>query len=316
MGKLLFTLGTRIAVIVGIFLASQASANQAQGLPDSPIDSRDLVQYASGAIQFRPPLGWQVAEVAKGQEVRLLILPPQTLPTSKMPRANFWLSYHVRPLDDRHNAGELQEMMIPRLKMATENLAIVKKLSKLRIGPWQALKQEFFIPSSKKGHPSKSLRRSGFHLLVRTTWGILEIHAEANDDIYPERKMDYERILESLVLQAPKNILQPLPIEKVLAAKTILGKWKTIKGRFILQPNGRILIQFDREGIYPIDSQGSSKLQSRLTYLSGHYTAQEDLLLVVWDDGSRMNFRWRENRGQLFLTDHTGRVSQLRRLLE
>ena len=46
------------------------------------------------------------------------------------------------------------------------------------------------------------------------------------------------------------------------------------------------------------------------------FEAKEDLLLVEWKDGSKLNFRWKVKDGDLLLTDHEGRISKLRRIVE
>lgn len=74
------------------------------------------------------------------------------------------------------------------------------------------------------------------------------------------------------------------------------------------------MIRFDRRGNYAIDKQGTPVFDSNLKTLAGRYRAENDLLLVTWADGSRTNYRWRRQGPNLFLTDHTGRTSQLRRI--
>ena len=50
--------------------------------------------------------------------------------------------------------------------------------------------------------------------------------------------------------------------------------------------------------------------------LAGRFRAKNDLLHVVWDDGSKLNFRWKLSGSALLLTDHEGQISQLQRLYE
>ena len=79
---------------------------------------------------------------------------------------------------------------------------------------------------------------------------------------------------------------------------------------------GHILIKFDRPQVTPIDRIGSDQVPRRVVRLTGRYRARDDLILISWDDGSKLNYRWRLHNGDLLLTDNTGQVSQLRRLAD
>ena len=96
----------------------------------------------------------------------------------------------------------------------------------------------------------------------------------------------------------------------------IFGNWKALHSRLQLHDDGRVVIRFDRKGNYALDERGTPTFDSNLTMLTGRYRAQDDLLLVTWSDGNRTNYRWKRQGADLFLTDHTGRTSQLRRIYQ
>ena len=48
--------------------------------------------------------------------------------------------------------------------------------------------------------------------------------------------------------------------------------------------------------------------------LAGTFEARDDLVFIHWDDGSRLNLRWRLQDNDLFLTDHEGQISHLKRV--
>ena len=75
-------------------------------------------------------------------------------------------------------------------------------------------------------------------------------------------------------------------------------------------------LQFDRPRLRFIDHQQVEDPVRRESELTGTFLAQEGLLLVTWDDGSKLNYRWRLLGHDLLLTDHQGRISHLRRLIQ
>ena len=76
---------------------------------------------------------------------------------------------------------------------------------------------------------------------------------------------------------------------------------------------GNVVVRFDEEEQYQLDSAGRIDFDRPAAQLTGRYQANGDLLLITWDDGSQLNYRWLVTDGDLMLTDHYGRVSQLRR---
>ena len=59
-----------------------------------------------------------------------------------------------------------------------------------------------------------------------------------------------------------------------------------------------------------LDSNRDAKL------LTGSFEARGDVIFVRWDDGSRLNLRWRSDGNDLFLTDHEGQISHLKRVFD
>ena len=115
------------------------------------------------------------------------------------------------------------------------------------------------------------------------------------------------------------GIRTPRPIaelQEVASAEPILGSWKSYRARLRLDGSGQIHLNFDRHRVQTIDRLGSQQTPKRIARLAGTYQARDDLLLITWDDGSKLNYRWRIHRGELLLTDHTGQMSRLKRLLD
>ena len=60
----------------------------------------------------------------------------------------------------------------------------------------------------------------------------------------------------------------------------------------------------------------SSELPRKIVRLTGRFRARDDLILIFWDDGSKLNYQWRLHNGDFLLTDHTGQASQRQRFLD
>ena len=106
----------------------------------------------------------------------------------------------------------------------------------------------------------------------------------------------------------PEHNLPP----QIASALAVVGSWKSFRSRLRFYKDGRVTILMDSAGAIRVDGTKPKKAER----LIGTYQGQGDLVYVVWDDGSKLNFRWRVEGDRLLLTDHEGHVSQLRRLLE
>jgi len=96
-------------------------------------------------------------------------------------------------------------------------------------------------------------------------------------------------------------------------AQPIFGSWRAYRSLLQLLGEGRILITVDPSATQSLDATAGHKHQEQLI---GVFKAQGDLLFVTWKDGSKLNYRWRLEQGELLMTDHQGQISQLRRVLK
>jgi hypothetical protein len=287
---------------------------------------RDVVFHAAGAVEVRLPAGWHLWEVTQGREMRLVLSPSPANALGGLPDDGVWLTYHVRSLtaaDERGMHAELNEMLARRVRLATDNLATFGHQSALRIGPWPAVKQEFDIATTEDRSSSAAVTHTGYHILSRTTWGICELHAVSPVAWFDRRAEQFDRIVADLILREPQHRPQSLSGE-IRDAAPIIGTWRSYRSRVKLNSDGRIEIFPDKQITLPVAIQSSGEASNETAHetakkilpLTGRFEARGDVLLVRWQDGSRLNYRWTLAGDELLLTDHDGQISQLRRILE
>lgn len=260
----------------------------------------DSVSFAAGAVELVPPAGWWVGEIARGRDLLLVMSPA---PAKRVPHDCLWLAYHPAAATGTPPDGELREMLPGRLQVATKNRAVTSGAVSLQFATRPAIASEFLITDDV----GVGVLIRGRHVLVRTEWGILEIHASAPANEFEARSQVWTEVWDSIALQAPR-LETPAAVAEVRDADTILGTWKSYRSRLRLGADGHITIVPDGVDLL---STGNSR-----DVLQGRFEARDDLLLVTWRDGSRLNFRWRARQNDLFLTDHEGQISQLKRLYE
>lgn len=270
-------------------------------------DEADIVRFAAGAIEFAVPNGWVVSEQYVGREVRLLVTPEpgDRRGGSMLPR--IWVTYHVEP--DRAPRTRLKTWLARRSREAAGPEAVLLPPETIIVAGHGALRQ----PYRSLPQASRDVAVEGFHLLVSADWGIVEIHTRFGRDA-AEQRAAADRLLKSLVLGTPEAAAQPARRADG-DAQPIVGVWKSLRGRLHLTHDGQIVLQYDAQRIRQLDDR-RELLRRPPRRLTGRYHAHGDLLQVTWSDGSRLNLRWRLHRGDLLLTDHLGRISQLKRLLE
>ena len=139
---------------------------------------------------------------------------------------------------------------------------------------------------------------------VRTDWGIFEFHAAAPNQIVESRSKIWTATWDSLHLNPPAAATNEAVQDSLGQGTSIVGDWKSYRSRMRFSSDGRVVI-------VP-DSVGSSRSSNPLT---GTFEVRDDLIFVQWDDGSRLNFRSRLQGNDLFLTDHMGQISHLKRVL-
>ncbi len=286
-----------IASMVIVVGATQSAHGQ---VPAGASDL-DVVQFAGGAIEFRVPAGWQTHEVPVGRELRIW-LTEHDIPEGQRPQDGVWMTFHWRGREV--DLVELETWLEFRIDHLDPKRTHAGELEHRRIGQFPALVREV-------DHAG----RRTWILLAAMNTGIFELTATADLKNFQRQRTAAEAVLAGIKLSSPQ--IRPANVRPtVQAAAPVVGLWKGLQASVWLGGDGRVVMEFDRRNNFRLDESGNVDYGRKITRLTGRYEAREDVLFVSWDDGSRVNFRWQVHDGQLLLTDHNGRVSQLDRLVE
>ena len=268
-------------------------------------EKRDTISFAAGAVDLQAPEQWWVQELPRGREVRLVLSPDEV--SRRIPADSIWLCYHVLEASELAPEAELRNRLPTRLKLSTTAGTAPVEPVEFRLGPWAAIAQEFVSTQVSNPATGSSVSIRGRHVLVRTDWGIFELHAAAPVEQFETRAAAWAQVWDSIQLEAPR---QPSLVETAAVpdARAILGSWKSYRSRVRLRPDGTITIVPDSVNL--LTDSGTREA------VEGTFEARGDLLFVTWRDGSLLNLRWRSRGTDLFVTDHEGQISQLKRLLE
>ena len=279
-----------------------------------------LVEYAGGTVAFHLPKGWDVAEIPVGREVRLFAGPlPLTIRNRSLQRG-LWMSHHRNPTGLTTQSELSADLLTERLLMAAGRDAQPGATEWIELGEQRMLRQGFSVSAQSPTPPisgnSTRQPRAGFHLLGRTDWGWFELHVVAAAGEEAMLFADVEWLLASLQLAAPRTP-EPMLEPQGPAQPMPVGTWKAYRSRLRIRPDGHVTLIFDRRGHFSLTADGRLRFDRRLVRLAGQYVLEDDLLQVTWSDGSRQNFRWKfSDDGDLLLTDHLGRIAQLKWLFE
>lgn len=269
-----------------------------------PIDERDMVLHAAGAIVFRKPKGWRAVEAPFGREIRLLLLPPGQQARNEMPRDGVWLSYHVRPYTMTPNTKEIGAMLPARMKSAAPEAEVDSHVDNNEVDDRPMVSQAFLVRNK-----SRSASLIGFHMLIGDQHGVIEVHGVSPLAISVDREHAWAQIVNSLEINKPEE--EEIEIEpQAMEAKRALGNWKAMRSVLQFRGDGSVVIISDPKRGVLLDG---SPDQQPLEQVAGRFQAKDDLIMVRWNDGSRLNYRWKRDGVRLLLTDSDGRISQLRR---
>lgn len=261
----------------------------------SSADDRVMVFHAGGSVELQVPVDWHVSEMPIGREVRLY-LTPAPIRSAKKVSDGIWFAVHASVNGQKLTPQQLTSMVKDRIKSISNTAKLVGQPQSFKVGGATGIRQSLSLQDGSQ---------RAFHGLLVTRFGVVEVHAIAPADQFEQQTRSFDAILRDARFHDPKRDGNQVA-GKVVDAKEILGSWKAFRSRMRLMNNGQISIA--------IDPKPSSK--QRGDRLTGTFKAEKDLLLVSWDDGSRLNFRWRLSGETLLLTDHDGQISQLRRILE
>ena len=269
-------------------------------------EERDVVQFAAGAIEFEVPHRWVVTEVNAGREVRLFITPGELPADWPGGFVGAWITYHVRNATETP-PPELDRWLQRRVVRSCGGRGRVRPEEAITVHGLPAVRQAFLLGQG-------AAAQHGFHLAVRPEWGVVDLHIRLPRSRLEAAHAELEHMVAGLKLQAPE--IAPTSFQPVARdAAEAVGAWKALRGRLLLAGDGRVEVRYDGPRMRRLDFESGELITPRQR-LTGRFGADGDLLQITWDDGSRLNYRWRLDRGELLLTDHQGRVSQLRRLLE
>ena len=264
---------------------------------------RAVVVHAGGAVVLTTPASWDVREIPYRREIRLAVGPD--LPASpSWPLDGIWLAHHYRS----SVSGELAELTSftrTRLQSIMRGRATtLGSPGEVSVAGHAAVRLDF-------GASTPTARTRGSFWVFVAPWGHCEVCAMTDDERWSELAEEFERIVSSLQLQPPQ-INTGLAASEVHDAESILGSWKSYRGLLRLSGDGRVSLLSDRPFSYTA-ADGSTQMGREI---AGHFRARQDLLFIEWTDRSKLNFRWREQQNRLLLTDHNGRTTQLRRIIE
>ena len=269
--------------------------------------------HAKGALEFRLPVGWQLQEVPEGRTIRVVISPPSDAKGEREndPADQAWIVYHRRTRPSPAPVEEILREIDDRISLATNAQGLpAQDPQRFVLAGYPAVRKSFEIAGDSGDGPSL-----GTHLLARTDWGLLELHATARRDASSAVFAAVDEIVAGIAFLPP--VAASAPVKPALDdARPALGAWKALRSRLVIDGNGHIAIYFDRQGIFDLDETGKLQYDNRQTELRGQFRADGDLIKVVWEDGSRLNYRFRVHGDDLLLTDHHGRTSQLARLFD
>jgi hypothetical protein len=277
------------------------TSNEVLPSPAAGTSNSDVVQFAGGAIEIQVPAGWHTHEVPIGRELRIW-LTEDDIPEGRRPQDGVWMTFHWR--GHEVDLGELRAW----LDFRTDHLDVKRiqlgEVEQRQLGAFPVLVREV----DREG-------RRNWILLAATKTGIFELTATADLKDFQRQRAAAEALLAGIKLSAPQ-IRQSNVRPEVQAATPAVGLWKSLQARLWLGGDGRVVMDFDQPKNFRIDESGNTDYDRKMIRLTGQYEAREDVIFISWDDGSRLNFRWRVEDGQLLLTDHNGRVSQLFRLVD
>lgn len=245
------------------------------------------------------PSSWHVSESDHLRHVRLY-LTLEELGSEEQFTEGMWISYHVLSTPPQ-SESELRNLVRHRTTDALPSGATLGEERAINLNGRLAVQQPYRLSSSAD--------IGGDHLLVAADWGVVEIQTRFQGN---ENLQRIASVLEGIEIGSPRDAHFAV-LRDAGDRNKVIGTWKAERARLILEAGGAIELHHDRERLQQIEQ---AKLIRPARRLRGSYTTDSDVLRVNWEDGSELNLRFDVSEGELLLTDHHGRVSQLHRLFE
>lgn len=276
--------------------------------PRTPAAARArMVRYAAGAVQFILPDEWSARTVPHEREMRLVLSPAGALSGGPPTNERVWMTYHAVGRTEEPYRSELERWLPARLSLQAAQPNLSGPPRQFEVDRWPAVAQACEYQPAESATPWM-----GQHVLVRTDWGIVELHAASPKSGAERLAEEFNRLLDGLQLAAPLS-----PVESIHNAANLatpaLGTWRSPSGMMRLHGSARIEVVPDRPA-WGAPARPGELSPSRI--MTGRFSATQDTLLVTWEDGSQTNMRWKLVHDELRLVDHDGRTSRLKRILE
>jgi hypothetical protein len=219
-----------------------------------------------------------------------------------------WIAHHrIEVKQGRSLQAELRERLPRALPVSFRPTG---PLQAMRVNGYPALKQNVEIAAATVD----ALPRRGSYVLVGTPWGVLEVLGTTAAYGADEVRAGLKMALTSLRCHAP-SALPPASAPGIADARGVLGSWKGPEGSLHFLPGGQVRLERDAVTTVATSGQANDGLP-RPEPMDGSFTAEGDVIRVVWDDGSKLNYRWRAQGNDLLIMDHTGESSRLTRLFD
>lgn len=251
-----------------------------------------------------------------------------------------WLSLTYHRKDQRLMLeDDLLDFARTRLDKLSYGKATVSNATTVsdKSGRWAVIELEtpsFSHFSSDSFRRRDQEKESGLYLVQQVEWAELEVFFSWSGNSATTVNEQVGEIVGSIRLERPKGKRGRIK-RAVKDAVRILGSWKSSRGRMQLQGDGVIRIVTDDP--FEVEVVGAADVKTRTAKSSsaelaagndastrreddeplladtieGTFKARDDLLFTVWQDGSKLNYRWRLHNGALLLTDSEGRTSKL-----
>ncbi len=272
-------------------------------------ETHHVVLFAGRTVEFAVPRAWTVKQVPLSGEIRVLAGPGDVPAEPHRLERGIWIAYHRSDAQpDVSLDTELRERL-PK-GVAVEFLPSGAPQA-LRVGGYAALKQHLELAAVR----DDAMPRRATYVITRTPWGLLEALGVtglyAGDDVRPALKT----ALASLRFNPPAA-LRPASAPGIADAQAALGSWKGQQLSLHLLPEGRVRLDFDAVTTLTMEREGNTPSRNAGKQIEGTFTAHGDILFITWDDGSKLNYRWRVQANELLLMDHTGQSSRMMRLFD
>lgn len=276
----------------------------------APATDRASVSYAGGVVRLSIPSSWNVSELPVRDEIRLVLTPGPVPQRMSDLTDGMWLSFRYREFPSRPSREEVASLLARRLCEVLPPDTQLEQTSEQTLSDYHGLRQRFVVLAAD----STTVRARGTYMLFASRHGLLDIHIIIPEEAAADRKEAVQQVLDSLKLADPVLPMPKLAPELADSAGAI-GTWKANDFRLTFGPAGRVAIVHDGAKSFALDANGYLDYRRNLRRRAGTFSAAGDILKVVWEDGSLLNYRWLTRNGRLYLTDHYGRVSRLERLL-